>query len=381
MSDDEKPEGTDSEDALAAEGDDVTAGEAAADDTDAADDTAVDGDDGALLSNEEIDALLEDVDSDDVGDAPVGPARVVDLADRGGSAFKMAGLDRVNNKFILKLRQSLYAFLRHRVDITFDGSSCPTLDEYLRGCTEPTSFNAMRLDPLPGVGSVVVPSDLLFRVVDTLFGGSGAVARGESMVEFTPTELRVAHSLVDVTLSEYVRAWSEVLTINAAVHGQESNPKMVVICERTERVVVSKFTIALEGSGSGQFDILMPLAMLEPVRDALASDIQDDTDFDASPDWASDFQRELMGAETQIVARLGTVDTTVRKLGNLQVGDVLAINEPDHVDLLVEGALFLQGRYGETRGNVAVRIDTVADRVLELNPTEPTRLDLSTDSN
>ena len=70
----------------------------------------------------------------------------------------------------------------------------------------------------------------------------------------------------------------------------------------------------------------------------------------------------------------------MRKLGNLQVGDVLPINEPDQVDLLVEGALFLQGRYGETRGNVAVRIETVSDRVLELNRSEPARLSLMDDS-
>jgi len=324
MSEDEQPDVPESEDATP-ESDEAESVETEA--ASAEDGESAEGEDGALLSNDEIDALLEDVAEDDLGDEPIGPCRVIDLADRGGSAFKMAGLDRVSAKFALQLRHSLYAFLRHRVDVSFDGSSCPTLDEYLASCTEPTSFNTMRLDPLPGLGTVVLPADLLFRVVDTLFGGSGAHARAETMAEFTPTEVRVAQSLVETTLTEYVRAWSEVLPITAALQGHESNPNMVVITERSERVVVSQFTIALEGAGSGQFAVVMPLAMLEPVRDALATDIQEDADFNASPDWAKDFRRELMGAEARIIARLGTVDTTVRKLGNLQVGDVLAINE------------------------------------------------------
>ncbi|MEM9603862.1 MAG: FliM/FliN family flagellar motor switch protein [Pseudomonadota bacterium] len=381
MSEEENPDTPESDGAAAPEGAETDAG---------AEDASVEGvgeeggaDDAgegeALLSNDEIDALLEDVDADDVDGGPLGPAKVIDLADRGGSAFKMAGLDRVNAKFALQLRQGFYTFLRHRVDVSFDETTCPTFDEFLAGCVEPTSFTVMRMDPLPGQGVVAVPADLLYRVVDTLFGGSGADARAESMVEFTPTEIRVAQSLVDVTLTEYARAWSEVLNIHGVIQGHESNPRMVVITERSERVVVSRFTVTLEGAGKGQFAVVMPLAMLEPVRDELASDIQEDTEFNSSPDWSKDFRRELMLAEASVIARLATVDTTVRKLGNLQVGDILPVNEPDQVDLLVEGALFLQGRYGETRGNVAVRIETVADRVLELNPSEPARLSLEDD--
>jgi len=202
MSEDEQPDVPESEDATP-ESDEAESVETEA--ASAEDGESAEGEDGALLSNDEIDALLEDVAEDDLGDEPIGPCRVIDLADRGGSAFKMAGLDRVSAKFALQLRHSLYAFLRHRVDVSFDGSSCPTLDEYLASCTEPTSFNTMRLDPLPGLGTVVLPADLLFRVVDTLFGGSGAHARAETMAEFTPTEVRVAQSLVETTLTEYVR--------------------------------------------------------------------------------------------------------------------------------------------------------------------------------
>lgn len=371
MSEEEKPDASESEESASPENassvdDGVAGGDGA---------KAAVGDDGeALLSDDEIGALLEGVSQDEVGSEPVGPCQVVDLADRGGSGFKMAGLDRINAKFALQLRNGLYTFLRHRVDVSYEGTSCPTFEEYLDSCGEPTSFNLVRLDPLPGQSIVALSADLLYRAVDTLFGGTGADARAESMVEFTATEIRVAQSLVDVAMHDLARAWKDVQPLKGSVLSQESNPRMVVITERSERVVVSAFKLALEGAGQGHFSLAMPLVTFEPVRDALVSDIQDGTDVNASPDWARDFRRELMAAQTNVVARLATVDTTVRKLGKLQVGDVLPINEPDQVDLLVEGALFLQGRYGEARGNVVARIDTVADRVLELNPSKPTRI-------
>lgn len=371
MSEEEKPGASENEESASPETDSsVEEGVAAGDGAQAAV-----GDDGeALLSDDEIGALLEEVSQDEVGSEPVGPCLVVDLADRGGSGFKMAGLDRINAKFSLQLRNGLYTFLRHRVDVSYEGTSCPTFEEYLDSCDEPTSFNLVRLDPLPGQSIVALSADLLYRVVDTLFGGTGADARAESMVEFTATEIRVAQSLVDVAIHDLARAWKDVQPLKGSVQSHESNPRMVVITERSERVVVSAFKLALEGAGQGHFSLAMPLVTFEPVRDALVSDIQDGADLNASPDWARDFRRELMAAQTNVVARLATVDTTVRKLGKLQVGDVLPINEPDQVDLLVEGALFLQGRYGETRGNVAARIDTVADRVLELNPSKLTRI-------
>jgi flagellar motor switch protein FliM len=327
-------------------------------------------DSAAVLDQSEIDALLKGVDSSDVavgqGTSVPGEVRSYDIATqvrvvRG----RMPTLDMINDRFARLLRIGLFNMVRRTPDISVGPVQVLKFSEYLNMLQVPSSLSLVKVPPLRGTALFVMGSRLVFTLVDNFFGGTGRSARIEGR-EFTATEERIIQIVLRQAYADLQEAWSPVCALNVEFVNTEMNPQFANIVSPSEVVVINTFRIELEGGG-GELHVTMPYAMLEPIRDALDSGIQSDRT-DGNERWTRTLRDEIEEVSIEIVPLLGNANMTLGQLMALKPGDVIGCDFEGNVTLLAEGIPFLQGSYGLSRGQQALKVERLLGRRPALRP-------------
>ncbi|HBA35374.1 MAG TPA: flagellar motor switch protein FliM [Gammaproteobacteria bacterium] len=317
-----------------------------------------------ILSQDEIDALLHGVDSGDVEsetDAPVdidtSEIKVYDFANQDRIVRgRLPTLEMINERFVRYFRTSIYNMIRKPIEINPEGVSMVKYGEYNQGLFVPTSLSLIKAHPLRGTGLIMIDPKLVFSIVDNFFGGSGRYYNKIEGRDFTPTEHRVIRLVVDCIFGDMQRSWESVHPLNFEYLSHEVNPNMATIVNANEIVVVSSFSVELDGGG-GPLQITLPFSLIEPIRDKLDAGIQSDR-ADTDDRWNEALRQELMQVEIEMDCKLAELEMTVRQLANLKAGDILAIDEPGLVLATVEGIPVLRGKYGKSaKGQAAIAVD------------------------
>jgi flagellar motor switch protein FliM len=314
-----------------------------------------------LLSQDEIDALLHGVDSGAVeteAAPPPGEARTFDFATQDRIVRgRMPTLEMVNERFARMWRVGLFNLLRRSADLSVRGVEMMKFADYLHTLYVPTNLNLIKMKPLRGTGLVVFEPTLVFAVLDNFFGGAGRFPAKIEGREFTPTEMRVIQLMLKQAFVDLTEAWAPVMQVEFEYTNSEVNPHFASIVSPREYVVVSKFHVELEGGG-GEMHVTLPYAMLEPLRELLDAGIASDRaeKDDTFPDTV---REQLHIAEVELSGLLATRTVTVRQLTALKVGDVLPIDIPKTIRLLVEQLPLFEGEFGLHQGKNAVKITKV----------------------
>lgn len=322
-----------------------------------------------VLSQDEIDALLNGVDEGDVAtEEGVGDpreARSYDLTTQERIVRgRLPTLEMLNERFARNFRIRLVSMLRRTVDISIEGVRMMKYSEYSHALYVPTSLTLVHVRPLKGTGLFMMESQLVFKLVDNFFGGFGLHAKIEGR-DFTPTELRVITRVLEQAVDEVQRSWTPVYPVNIQTVSHEMNPQLANIVSGTEVVVVSSFRIEVEGGG-GKFDMVLPYSMIEPIRDLLDGGMQGDR-LEVDERWTQALKRELGRADIELVAQLGEMRMSLADIAHMEVGDVLPFEMPEHVVLAAQGLPLYQGKLGVHRGNKSIRIDAPVKERLERN--------------
>ena len=257
-----------------------------------------------ILGQDEIDALMNGVGSGVIETEPPPPAK--DEArgyDLGKSVRivrgRMPTLEMINERFGRLLRTSLYNLLRQSAAISVGTVEIIKFGEYVRKLHLPTSLNLVRFNPLRGTGLVILDPKLVFSLVDAFFGGEGRHAKIEGR-DFTAIENRVIGSLLKDVFTDLREAWSHIVELTIEKVGSEMNPHFANIVSPSEIVVVSRFSVDLDGVG-GDLHVAMPYAMIEPLREVLNSGMQSDR-VDHDDRWSRTLQHEVGDAVVEIRA-------------------------------------------------------------------------------
>jgi flagellar motor switch protein FliM len=320
-----------------------------------------------LLSQEEIDALLHGVSSGDVetdDDALTdGQARQYDFTSQDRIVRgRMPTLEMINERFARYFRISLFNLLRRTGEISVGGVQMLKFAEYVHSLFVPTSLNLVRVKPLRGTALFILDPKLVFIIVDNFFGGDGRYPAKIEGREFTPTEQRVIHMILQQSFRDLKQAWAPVLPVEFEYVSSEVNPHFANIVSPTEVVVVTTFHVELEGGG-GDFHVTLPYSMVEPIREILDAGVQSDrTDVDER--WVTALREEIKEGEVELSSTLTETEITLREVLNLKAGDVIPIEIPGAVTLRAENIPVFRGRFGVAQGNCAIKItDRVRHRV------------------
>lgn len=312
------------------------------------------------LSQDEIDTLLNGVDSGDVKtaamDMDTGEARAYDLGSQDRIIRgRMPTLDMINDRLTRSLRISIFDMLRRTTEITTIGVSMIKFSEYTRGLFMPTSLNIINISPLNGSGLCVIDPKLVFGMVDNFFGGDGRYHTRIEGREFTPTENRVVQILLDLLFADLKSAWKPVMDLDFKLVNTEINPQFANIVSPTEVVVVSKFEMELEGGG-GEFHIVMPYSMLEPIRELLDDGVQSEQN-QVDHRFNNALREEMKQAVVKIDCSMGYTRLTLGEVLNLNAGDVIPIEMPDLVTVCAGKVPVFRGVLGNSNGKNSVQFE------------------------
>jgi flagellar motor switch protein FliM len=266
----------------------------------------------------------------------------------------MPTLEIVNERFARHMRVSLFNMMRRSAEVSFNGIQMIKFGEYIHTLFVPTSLNMVRFRPLKGTGLITMEARLVFILVDNFFGGDGRYHAKIEGREFTPTERRIIQMLLKLIFEDYKESWAPVMDVSFEYLDSEVNPAMANIVSPTEVVVISSFHIELDGGG-GAFHVSLPYSMLEPIRELLDAGVQsdkEDTDFR----WSKALRDEIMDVNVNLSTHMLDFELPLHEMMELKAGDILPIEMPDHITVLIEDLPTFRAKLGRSRDNMALKI-------------------------
>jgi len=313
-----------------------------------------------ILSQDEVDALLEGITGEsqkpDAPEVPADGVRNYDLASQERIVRgRMPTMEIVNERFARNARIGLFNLIRKSPEVSVGGIKMHKYSAFLREIVVPTNFNIMSVRPLRGAGLIVLEPNLVFAVIDSMFGGIGKFHTRIEGREFSPTEQRVIHRMLECLCAEYKKAWFGIYPLELEHQRSEMQPQFANIATPSEIVVSSSFTFEF-GDASGSMHLCIPYATLEPIRDVLYSTIQGDA---SEPDrrWINLLKAEIQSAEVTLVAELAKADATVEQLLALKAGDFVELDMAPVIQAKVDGVPVFDAHYGTSSGRYAIKID------------------------
>jgi flagellar motor switch protein FliM len=312
-----------------------------------------------FLSQEEVDALLKGV----TGEADEAPTEEVNSGiktyDLGRQERivrgRMPTMELINERFARYLRIGLFNFMHRNAEISVGPVRVQKYSDFIRNLVVPTNLNLVQVKPLRGTGLIVLDPNLVFLVVDNLFGSDGRFHTRVEGRDFTLTEQRIIMSMLEVVFAELEKAWKPVYEISFEYMRSEMNTQFANVATPSEIVVAFTFTVDLSGNAA-EMHVCLPYSMIEPIRDVLYSTMHSEQ---AGSDqrWTGNLRKQLMSAEVELVAPLGKADLLLGDIARLKIGDVVPIEIGDSVTVQVDGVPLMDCRYGVNNGQYALKIE------------------------
>jgi flagellar motor switch protein FliM len=328
----------------------------------------------AQLSQDEIDALLDGV----APEADAAPAWSTRGQPSGRSvsngvgavtgSFDVASASRFNNghlptlalineRFVDLFAKALHGFTGRRATVKAEQPSVTKYAAFVAGLPTPSSLNIVRMGPSCGNGLFVFDAGLLYFVIDSLFGGSGAMNAKKAGRFFTTTEQRIIGRLCEMVFTHYGKAWEATHPMQFELVRSESETRFVNLTAPDDAVLTFGFTIE-SGTSVGRFQVCMPLDGIDPIRDVIMREVREKTTL-SDARWRERLAAQVAAAEVELVAILASVPVTCKELLEMKVGDVIVLDIKPSIVACADGIPVLRCRYGNADGRYAIRVEEV----------------------
>jgi flagellar motor switch protein FliM len=311
-----------------------------------------------ILTQEEIDALLSamargDVDLEQRPEQDVEAAPYNLMSQNIVLRDQFSALEKVYDNFIRIMQHTLLSSMQRNITIEFVSTEMVKYQEFISAFSSPTSFNLFGVSSLVGNGLLAIESNLVFSLIDCMFGGEG---RPSSQVrDFTQIEQRMIKKFAIELLVRFEESWSTVYPIKIELKKTETKPEFVQLVPPGDVMLIVVFVLRVQ-EFSGNFHIALPYRMLEPIKEKLSPMYLRDKDL--HPTWRPQLKELLKDIHVTVIAELGRTQQTLRELINLQVEDVIQLKAgpEDLISISVDQVPKYLGYPGIIKGNRAVEI-------------------------
>ncbi len=326
-----------------------------------------------FLSQDEVDALLKGVTGE--SDAPEssgddeGGVRSYNLGTQERIVRgRMPTLELINERFARYLRIGLFNYMHRTTEISVGPIRVQKYSEFIRNLVVPTNLNLVAAKPLRGTSLFVFDPNLVFLVVDNMFGGDGRFHTRVEGRDFTPTEQRIIQGLLNVVFNEYSRSWKPVHDISFEYIRSEMNSQFANIATPSEIVISTTFSLEFGGTAA-DMHICFPYSMVEPIRDLLYSSMQSDQ-LSTDQRWIVMLRKQLKDAEVQIAAQLASTTVTLGQILKMKAGDIIPLSIPEKIIANVDNIPLMECRYGQQGGQYALKIERFISSESDVVPGE-----------
>ncbi|EMW2614556.1 flagellar motor switch protein FliM [Campylobacter jejuni] len=286
-----------------------------------------------ILSQEEIDALLEVV--DDNTDTPIASNSKDEKDERNIVVYDFKRPNRVSkeqlrtikgihDKLARNLASQISSMMRSIVETKLHSVDQMTYGEFLMSLPSPTSFNVFSIKPLDGNCVLEINPSIAFPMIDRLLGGQGDSY--EASRELTDIELNLLDSILRIIMQRLKESWATVTEIYPSIEAKESSPNVVQIVSQNEIVIMVVMEIII-GNSSGMVNICYPVVHLESILSRLANrDIMMMGETSAKKSRNKELKTLIGRAEVVYEAILGKTLINVHEFLELKQGDILRLD-------------------------------------------------------
>lgn len=311
-----------------------------------------------ILTQDEIDALLSAMERGDV-DLEQGPQKDVEATPYNLTSQdvilrdQFSALEEVYDKFIRIVQNTLLSSMQQSIAIEFVSTELIKYKEFISAFSSPTSFTLFSMKPLAGTALLGIEPNLVFSLIDCLFGGDGKPST--QVRDFTQIEQRMIKKFALELLGCFEESWSAVYPIKIGLKKIETKPEFVQLVPPGDFMLIIVFVLKGE-EFSGNFHMAIPYRMLEPIKEKLSPMYLRDESMKQT--WSPQLKELLKDTTVTVIAELGRSQQTLRELINLQVEDVIKLNAgpEDLIFITVDQVPKYLGYPGVIKGNRAVEI-------------------------
>jgi flagellar motor switch protein FliM len=301
---------------------------------------------GVLLNVEEINALMSAIQDGRVAPQPPkgrGAAVPYDLTSQDRVIRgQMPTLDAINEQIASHFAMGLSGRTRLEVRINVGPASLLKFGDFNSLLAPPTTVCILSMGKAGSQALLVLEPGLADALIAAALGDKRTHAEepapgGQTeRRELTNVERKVLGRLLGIFTEGMAQAWAPVLPFKPEIARFESDPRLAAIAPVNEAAVLCSFE--MDGALKGLVQLAMPYTAIEPSKKALMSPPKLNTSSDAT--FAQRLAEELNQAHVELRALLGTTRMTLRKLLDLEEGNVLTLGTTEGASL----PIFVQGR-------------------------------------
>lgn len=270
---------------------------------------------------------------------------------------RMPTMEIINARFARLFRLAFFNLIRRTADVSVGQVHIQQYGEFIRNLPVPANFNLVLAKPLRGHALFIFDPNLIFLVVDNMFGGDGRFHTRVEGREFTQTETRIIKKLLDAAFEAYGTAWEGVYPLQLEFIRSEMNSQFASIATPNEVVLASTFDIEFSGLG-GAFHVLLPYSMLEPIRELLYSSVQGEH-VEMDQRWSRTLIRQVQTADVELTAILGHARIPLSQVLKMRGGDVIPLDTEEDIVVQVEDVPVLECKYGVSNGRYALKVEKI----------------------
>ncbi len=284
-----------------------------------------------ILSQDEIDALMGIVDDNEGEEgAEETHKRQIMLYDfkrpNRVSKEQLRAIRGIHDKMARNLASEMSATLRSIIEIQLQSVDQMTYGEFLMSLPSPTSFNVFSIRPLDGSAVLEINPSIVFPMIDRLLGGKGEQYDTER--ELSDIEITLLDNVLKVMMAKLKESWAPIFELIPIIESKESSPNVIQIVAQNEIVVMVVLEITI-GETSGMINLAYPVIHLESILSRLASKDIMIGERSAKKSRSTELKELLKRADIVNEGILGTTHLSIKKILELQKGDVIRLDSPE----------------------------------------------------
>ena len=349
-----------------------------------------------VLSQSEVDALLQAVTGDDGGlpdlgspiveDAPAAaapagqPKAALPPLDKNVTIYdfkrpnrvspeQMRALSSLHETFARNLAVELTGVLRSVIDIQSSQAEQLTYQEFTMSLPNPTYITTLSCEPLSGEMIIELNPTICFPFIDKLLGG-GHTASVAPERTFTDIESRLIAQVMDNVIHHLQETWEPIAQLRFAVTDTETNPQILQNVAPNEIVVLLTFEIRMsEGEAGGMLNLCIPFNVIEPIISKLSSQSWFISNRTNNTQNTTRLKQNMEDVPVELHANIAETKIPLKDLASLKVGDIITTPKIASNNILIDiaGRPKFKASIGQIRGHKAIKIEEEAQETDQIN--------------
>jgi flagellar motor switch protein FliM len=256
------------------------------------------------------------------------------------------------------LSTSLRHLTSDNVEVSIEKITSLRFGDYINAIPLPAMLLVFKAEQWDNFGLMVIDGPMIYSIVDVLLGGR----KGSSQTRiegrsYTTIERTLVEKMAAQILADLSSAFDPLCQVQFRFERTEVNPRFAAIARASNAAILAGLRLEMDERG-GCFDIVLPYATLEPIRDLLLQQFMGER-FGRDNIWEAHLAEELRETLVELEAVMGEQSMSLSEVLAFQVGSrvVFAVATDDPVELRCGGVPLFAGKTGNRRNRIAVQIE------------------------